>query len=101
MIARVNMADGGRRKLPEELLRIRVQSKVGFPIVQIIPQPLFQVATLKWVKKHTTIPVPEVYGYDACPNNEVRGAYILQERVCDREKLFSETNLKLSLAASG
>jgi hypothetical protein len=40
--------------------------------------------------------VPEVYGYDACPNNEVRGAYILQERVCDREQLFSETNLKLS-----
>ena len=45
--------------------------------------------------------VPEVYGYDACPNNEVRGAYILQERVCDWEQLFSETNLKLSLVASG
>ena len=98
------MADGGGRELPEGLRCLRVQSEVSFPTVQIIPQlipPRIQVATLKWVKKHTTIPVPEVYGYDACPNNEVRGAYILQERVCDREKLFSETNLKIFLAASG
>ena len=40
--------------------------------------------------------MPEVYAYDDCPNNEVRCAYVLQERVCDREQLFSETNLKLS-----
>ena len=54
------------------------------------------MATLKWVKNHTTIPVPEVYGYDACPSNVVGGAYILQERVCDWEQFLSETNLKLS-----
>ena len=68
--------------------------------MQIIPQPIFafwhiQVATLKWVKKHIAIPVSVVYAYDASPNNEVRGAYILQERVCDRKQLFSETNSKL------
>ena len=40
--------------------------------------------------------MPEVYAYDASPNNEVKGAYILQERVCEREQLFSETNSKLS-----
>ena len=37
MIARVNMADGGGGELPEELLRIRVQSEVSFPIAQVIP----------------------------------------------------------------
>ena len=40
--------------------------------------------------------MPEVYAYNACPNNEVNGAYILEERVCDWEQLFSETNSKLS-----
>ena len=40
--------------------------------------------------------MPEVYGYDACPNNLVGGAYILQERVCNRMHLFSKTDLKLS-----
>ena len=38
VIARVNMADGGGVKLPEELLRDRVQSEVSFPIKQMIPQ---------------------------------------------------------------
>ena len=90
MIARVNMADGGGEVTPYELLRLRVQSEVSFLIIQIIPQliPHIQVATLKWVKKHTTIPVPEVYGYDDCPNNKVGGAYILQERVCECEPIF-------------
>ena len=87
-------------ELPEDLLRNRVESEVSFPIMQIIPQltPVWniQVATLKWVKKHTTIPVPEVYAYNANPNNEIKGAYILQERVCEREQLFSEIYSKLS-----
>ena len=41
MIARVNMADGGSaigHKLPQELLRIRVQSEVSFPIVWVTPE---------------------------------------------------------------
>ena len=92
------MADGGGRdlsgcELPEELLYLRVQSEVSFPQYADHSSTHWhfylwhiQAATINWVKKHTTIPVAEVYGYDARPNNEVGGAYILQERVCDREQ---------------
>jgi hypothetical protein len=95
-------------KYPRSFAVSEFSRKLVFPIMQIIPQLTpaasclwhIQVATLKWVKKHTTIPVAEVYAYDACPNNEVRGAYILQERVCDQEQLFSETNTEI-IPASG
>ena len=75
MIARVNMADGGGRELFEELLHDRVQSKVSFflkkknPLNSFLQYGIIQAATLKRVKNHTTIPVPEVYAYDPCPNN--------------------------------
>ena len=49
VIARVNMADGGGRELPEELRRIRVQSEVSFPIMQIIPRfiPAYGISRLQ------------------------------------------------------
>jgi hypothetical protein len=45
---------------------------------QLIPTcGISRFAALKWVKKYTTIPVPEVYAYDACPDNDVRGGAIV------------------------
>jgi hypothetical protein len=41
------------------------------------------------VRKHTSIPVAEVYGCDPSPDNAVGGAYILQERVCTTEHFFA------------
>ncbi|KAJ6619179.1 hypothetical protein B0H10DRAFT_2027130 [Mycena sp. CBHHK59/15] len=42
---------------------------------------LSEVATLAYVRKHTTIPVPEVYHYDADPNNAVGARYIIMEMI--------------------
>jgi hypothetical protein len=49
--------------------------------------PLIQVATLKFLRKFTKIPVPEVYAYDENPNNPVKAAYMLQERVSRNSQL--------------
>lgn len=38
-----------------------------------------EIATMKYVRQHTTIPVPEVYGYDTGTDNPARSPYILME----------------------
>jgi hypothetical protein len=67
MIARVNMADGGGEELPEDSeFSRKLVSHNADHFSTHSRLWLIQVATLKWVKKHTNIPVPvaEVYAYD-------------------------------------
>jgi hypothetical protein len=40
-------------------------------------------ATLKYIKRNSTIPVPEVYAYDvqSAPENKANATYVLMERI--------------------
>ena len=38
-----------------------------------------EIATMKYVRQHTTIPVPEVYSYDTGTDNPAKSPYILME----------------------
>ncbi len=40
-----------------------------------------EVATLRYLRAHTSVPVPEVYWYDANPYNRLGGEYIVMEKV--------------------
>ena len=40
-----------------------------------------EVATMKYLRERTTIPVPTVYHYDANPYNRLGGEYILMSKV--------------------
>lgn len=40
-----------------------------------------EVATMRYLREHTSIPVPEVYQYDANPYNRLGGEYILMSKV--------------------
>ncbi|KAK4613468.1 hypothetical protein CLAFUW4_09198 [Fulvia fulva] len=39
------------------------------------------IATMKYIRKHTSIPVPEVFAYDLSPDNEVGAPYILMSYI--------------------
>ncbi|KLO11828.1 hypothetical protein SCHPADRAFT_905694 [Schizopora paradoxa] len=39
-----------------------------------------EVATLRYLRAHTSVPVPEVYWYDANPYNRLGGEYIVMEK---------------------
>ena len=41
-----------------------------------------EVATMRYLREHTSIPVPEVYQYDSNPYNRLGGEYILMSKVC-------------------
>lgn len=40
-----------------------------------------EVATMRYLREHTDIPVPEVYQYDSNPYNRLGGEYILMSKV--------------------
>lgn len=40
-----------------------------------------EVATMRYLREHTDVPVPEVYQYDANPYNRLGGEYILMSKV--------------------
>lgn len=42
-----------------------------------------EVATMHYLREHTSIPVPTVYYYDANPYNRLGGEYILMSKVRD------------------
>ncbi|KAF7375674.1 Altered inheritance of mitochondria protein 9, mitochondrial [Mycena sanguinolenta] len=80
-----------------------------------------EVATLAWVRKNTTIPVPKVYHYDFSPDNPVGARYMIMEMIsgptlargwqdispADRKKVLAEVVgwerqlLDIHFAASG
>ena len=41
-----------------------------------------EVATMRYLRERTNIPVPTVYHYDANPYNRLGGEYILMSKVC-------------------
>lgn len=77
----VNQDDGA----PEHMIMSRFLSEVTLISKQfefLLKLNRFsQVATLGYVRQYTSIPVPEVYYYDANPHNPVGALYMLQERV--------------------
>ena len=40
-----------------------------------------EVATMHYLRRNTSIPVPEVYHYDSNPYNRLGGEYILMSKV--------------------
>ena len=46
-----------------------------------------EVATMHYLREHTSIPVPEVYHYDSNPYNRLGGEYILMSKVSARSSL--------------
>lgn len=43
-----------------------------------------QVCTLKYIKAHTSIPVPEIFHYDTTANNEIGAPYIAMSYISGR-----------------
>jgi len=43
-----------------------------------------EVATMQYLREHTSIPVPTVYHYDSNPYNRLGGEYILMSKVGER-----------------
>ena len=41
-----------------------------------------EVATMRYLRERTSVPVPVVYHYDANPFNRLGGEYILMSKVC-------------------
>jgi aminoglycoside phosphotransferase (APT) family kinase protein len=41
-----------------------------------------EVATMHYLREHTSVPVPIVYHYDSNPYNRLGGEYILMSKVC-------------------
>jgi hypothetical protein len=40
-----------------------------------------EVATMEYIRTHTSIPVPDVYFYDSNPYNRLGGEYIIMSKV--------------------
>ncbi|KAH7244824.1 kinase-like domain-containing protein [Fusarium solani] len=43
-----------------------------------------EIATIRYVKQHTSIPVPEIYYQDLNPDNEIGAAFVLMEKIPGR-----------------
>lgn len=41
-----------------------------------------EVATMSYIRTHTSIPVPNVHFYDSNPYNRLGGEYIIMSKVC-------------------
>ncbi|KAJ7636821.1 hypothetical protein FB45DRAFT_1056097 [Roridomyces roridus] len=54
----------------------------GFPPEELEQRFLSEIATIAYVRKNTTIPVPAVLHYDADPNNAVGARYMIMEMLC-------------------
>lgn len=47
-----------------------------------------EVATMEYIRMHTSIPVPTVYFYDSNPYNRLGGEYIIMSKVRAYHYLF-------------
>lgn len=54
-----------------------------------------EIATIRYVKQNTSIPVPEIYYHDLDPKNEVGAAFMLMERLPGRHLYKSWDGLSL------
>ncbi|KAK7424017.1 hypothetical protein QQX98_000627 [Neonectria punicea] len=55
-----------------------------------------EIATIRYLKQHTSIPVPEIYYQDLDPDNEVGAAFVLMERLPGRHLYKTWDELSLS-----
>ncbi|KAJ7449150.1 kinase-like domain-containing protein [Mycena galericulata] len=53
----------------------------NFPVEDVTQRFVSEVATLRYVKQHTSIPVPKVYYAESDFDNPVRTRYMLMERI--------------------
>jgi hypothetical protein len=56
-----------------------------------------EVATMRYVKANTSIPIPEVYSYESSGNNDLGCQYIIMEAVYGRAHCHSESSLLLNV----
>jgi len=54
-----------------------------------------EIATIRYIKQHTSIPVPEIYYQDLNPKNGVGAAYVLMERLPGRHLYKSWDDMSL------
>ncbi|KAI8656475.1 hypothetical protein NCS56_01251600 [Fusarium sp. Ph1] len=54
-----------------------------------------EIATIRYVKHHTSIPVPEIYYQDLNPDNEVGAAFVLMGKLSGRHLYKTWDNLSL------
>ncbi|KAH7175377.1 kinase-like domain-containing protein [Dactylonectria macrodidyma] len=54
-----------------------------------------EIATIRYLKRHTSIPVPEIYYQDLDPENEVGAAFVLMEKLPGRHLYKTWDDLSL------
>ncbi|RPA74567.1 hypothetical protein BJ508DRAFT_215312 [Ascobolus immersus RN42] len=54
--------------------------RIGLPVFPHY-KTASEVATLEFVRKHTTVPVPRVYYYDSSSNNDLKFEWMIMDRV--------------------
>ena len=54
-----------------------------------------EIATIQYVKQHTSIPVPEIYYQDLNPDNAIGAAYVLMEKLPGRHLYKSWDDMSL------
>ncbi|KAI8713022.1 hypothetical protein NCS52_01245300 [Fusarium sp. LHS14.1] len=60
-----------------------------------------EIATIRYIKQHTSIPVPEIYYRDLDPDNEIGAAFVLMEKLPGRHlyKIWDDLSLDHKKAA--
>lgn len=56
-----------------------------------------EIATIKYIKLHSAIPVPEIYYHGLSPDNEIGAAFVLMQRLPGRHLYKSWDNLSHEL----
>lgn len=55
-----------------------------------------EVATMRYLRERSNIPVPDIYHYDANPFNRLGGEYILMSKVCGASSQMGCTRQSLT-----
>lgn len=55
-----------------------------------------EIATIKYLKKHSAIPVAEIYHYDLSPDNDIGASFVLMQRLPGRHLYKSWDGLSLN-----
>ncbi|KAF2964503.1 hypothetical protein GQX73_g9074 [Xylaria multiplex] len=79
MVRRLDFVDGvrwvARLRLPQEATFCSIETEYSRGAFEI------EVASMKFFKSKSTIPVPELFAYDRDPSNRVGAAYMLMEYI--------------------
>ncbi|KAF4459678.1 Aim9p [Fusarium albosuccineum] len=86
----------------ESLIRAKYSCIARFARVKgTVAKEESEIATIRYLKQHTSIPVPEIYYEDLDPVNEVGAAFVLMERLPGRHlyKIWDDLSLDNKKAA--